>query len=154
MFKKVVLTIIPMLLFSGFASAKLSEAEMCLKIKSFYNVYIRLVQSTDSDSEEKSIKLIREYCTSRFASTIEDDAKYGMGLDYICCEYVDNVDMSRPLSVVNEGNDGNCYTVNFYADCLQRNGKRHKLKIKLRVTTIDDLISDVKDPCPSQRYVN
>jgi hypothetical protein len=154
MFKKVVLTIIPMLLFSGFASAKLSEAEMCLKIKIFYNEYIRLVQSTDSDSDEKCIKLIREYCTSRFASTIEDDAKYGMGLDYICCEYVDNVDTSRPLSVVNEGNGDNCYTVIFYADCLQRNGKRHKLKIKLRVMTIDDLISDVKDPCPSQRYVN
>ena len=154
MFKKVVLTIIPMLLFSGFASAKLSESEMCLKIKNFYNEYIRLVQSTDSDSEEKCIKLIREYCTSRFASTIENDAKYGMGLDYICCEYVDNVDMSRPLSVVNEGNGGNSYTVIFYADCLQRNGKRHKLKIKLRVTTVDDLISDVKDPCPSQRYVN
>ena len=141
--------IISILLFASPANAKLSESQMCQKISNFYKEYIRLSASTNSDSEKKCLELIRNNCTSSFASTIENDAKEGMGLDYICCEYVDNIDLAQSLNVIK---DDKYYVVLFYANCLQRNGTRSKLRIHLRITVVNDQISNVEDPFPAQRF--
>lgn len=146
---KTIWVVVSMLLLACPANAKLSESQMCQKITNFYKEYIRLSASTNSDSEKKRIELIRNNCTSSFASTIEDDAKEGMGLDYICCEYADNIDLSQSLDVIK---DDKYYIVFFYANCLQRNGKKSKLRIQLRITVVNDLISDVEDPFPAQRF--
>lgn len=148
---KTIWGVILMFLLASPANAKLSESQMCSKIMNFYKEYIRLSVSKDSGSEKKCMELISKNCTSSFASTIKEDSEEGMGLDYICCEYVDDIDLSQSLDVIK---DDKYYIVFFYANCLQRNGKRSKLRIQLRVTVVNDLISDVEDPFPAQRNVD
>lgn len=148
---KTIWGVILMFLLASPANAKLSESQMCSKIMNFYKEYIRLSVSKDSGSEKKCMELISKNCTSSFASTIKEDSEEGMGLDYICCEYVDDIDLSRSLDVIK---DNNYYIVLFYANCLQKDGLKHKLRIQLRISIDNDLISNVEDPFPTQRYEN
>lgn len=149
---KIIWFVISMLVFANPISAKLTESQMCSKLSNFYNEYIKLLQTTGIASNDNYIKLIRSNCTSIYASKIEDDAKSGMGFDFICQEYGDNIDLQNSISVISDGNECKNYHVIFYAKCLQSNNVVKKLKIQLTVTIENDLISNVEDPFPAQRY--
>lgn len=145
MFRKVILAIIPMLLFSSFASAKLSESEMCKKLKAFYMEYAELLNSYGQFGGERWKEIVRKNCTPKFAELNIEDV---MGLDYILNEY-DSVDVAS----IDVTYSDDCYKVSFYSNCCQADGSRPKLKITLCVMVEDDLISDVEDRNPKQRYV-
>lgn len=145
MFKKVVLTIIPLLLFASFAYARLSESEMCNKIKAFYIEYAKLSNSIDSYRGERWKEIIKSNCTPEFA---KDNIEDSMQLDYILNEY-DSVDVSS----IDVTCSDDCYKVSFYSNCGQIDGSCPKLKITLCVTVKDDLIANVEDRNPKQRYV-
>lgn len=89
--------------------------------------------------------MVKSNCTPEFAKKNIEDS---MQLDYILNEY-DSIDVSS----IDVTYSDDCYKVSFYSNCLQADGSCPKLKIILCVMVKDDLVADVEDWNPKQRYI-